>query len=158
MTLVNWIGGNVQVDGADSVDLRSETRIRLHRHRHGRRCHFHNTNHVHTTIVQTNVDGNVQIKNTVSDRGSVDVIDVVIGGDLQYQDNRYPLDASGNTIGGNLQLYDNDSSGGRLIINGNVITGDLDCVGNTAAGLPIAGNLFGTNTVGGQKTGQCVGN
>lgn len=71
---------------------------------------------------------------------------VVIGGNLQAQKNRRPVDIFGSEVGGNLQFFENF---GGLIFN-NLIVGNLQCEKNDPPPLG-AGNTAAA------KEGQCAG-
>ena len=91
----------------------------------------------------SSVAGSIQIK-----QGEAARIDGVrIDSDLQFDKNERRLVANNNTIGGNLQVFNNT---GGLSINANVIDGNLQCKENRPA--PIGGN----NTVRGNKEDQCA--
>ena len=116
------------------------------------------------TLVASNVRvvGNVQAENAarvvvrdasrvggsvqVVQGGAARVIGSSVNGDILYDDNRRALAALRNTIGGNLQAFQNT---GGVEIRGNRIDGNLQCKENDPA--PVGGN----NRVGGNKEDQC---
>jgi hypothetical protein len=111
------VDGNIQAEGAQSVNV------------------------VALQGVRSFVGGNIQIK-----QGGTALIDSVdIREDLQFEENRDPVGATSNEIGGNLQAYKN--TGGVFIMN-NRIAENLQCYDNNPA--PMGGN----NTAG-DKDGQC---
>jgi hypothetical protein len=111
------INGNIQAEGARSVRV------------------------VVLDGVRSFVGGNIQIK-----EGGTTLIDRVdIREDLQFEENRDPVGATRNEVGGNLQAYKN--TGGVFIIN-NRIAENLQCFDNN---LPPMG---GNNTAG-DKDGRC---
>ncbi len=108
-------------------------------------------------LMNTNVSGDVQIKNTLF---TVVIQGGIIKGNVQIEDNQvrtifdanFVVDAE---IGGNLQFSKNvagsSSSFGNLI-SGNTILGDLQCFDNT----PAPQNWWsGPNYVYGNQDGQC---
>jgi hypothetical protein len=113
------VDGNIQAEGAQSVNVAAL---------HG---------------VRSFVGGNIQIK-----QGGTALIDSVdIGEDLQFEENRDPVGATYNEVGGNLQAYKN--TGGVFIIN-NRIAENPQCFDNNPP--PMGGH----NTAG-DKDGQCEG-
>lgn len=89
------------------------------------------------------VGGSVQIVQG----GSAHVRATMINADLLYDDNKGPLSASDNNIGGNLQAFQNT---GGVAITDNVIDGNLTCKANVPA--PTGGG----NIVQGVKEDQCA--
>jgi hypothetical protein len=116
------------------------------------------------TLQATNVfvDGNVQAENAAQVNvldgsqveGSVQIVqsggarveNSAIDSDLYYDENTQSLTAIGNTIGGNLQAFQNT---GGVLVRGNVIDGNLQCKENVPA--PTGSN----NTVHGNAEDQC---
>jgi hypothetical protein len=93
-------------------------------------------------LESSRVGGSVQ----VVQGGGANVLDSIIDSDILYDSNNTYLRASRNTIGGNLQAFQNT---GGVEIRRNVIDGNLQCKTNNPA--PIGGN----NVVGGVKEDQC---
>jgi hypothetical protein len=93
-------------------------------------------------LESSRVGGSVQVVQS----GGVNVLDSFIDSDILYDRNNAYLRASRNTIGGNLQAFQNS---GGVEIRRNVIDGNLQCKTNNPA--PIGGN----NVVGGVKEDQC---
>jgi hypothetical protein len=79
--------------------------------------------------------------------GSSAVRDTRIDSDLKWESQRGPLDASGNTVGGNLQA---DENAGGLTVSANRLNGDLECEQNS----PPPGG--GGNAAVGNSAGQCA--
>jgi hypothetical protein len=103
------------------------------------------------------IDGNLQAHNLPAGGAGNQVCDSHITGNLQYQNSGTPVEigsgsptCTGNTIGGNVQFHNNDAQG---LISNNTINGNLQCQNNT----PPASGIAGSNTVGGQKQGECDG-
>jgi subtilase family serine protease len=103
------------------------------------------------------ISGNVQIQN---ETGASNVIcDSQISGNVQIQNDASQsvigtsaTCATGNTIGGNLQVQNNTVAGApAAVITGNTVQHDLQCQNNTQ---PPTGS---GNTVGGKEKGQCAG-
>lgn len=108
------------------------------------------------------VDGNIQAENAarvdvytgsfvggsiqIVQSGSANIYGVVIDSDLYFDDNELFLIAADNTIGGNLQAFQNT---GGISITGNTIGGNLQCKENFP---PPTG---GDNIVEGSKEDQC---
>lgn len=88
------------------------------------------------------IGGNIQIKQ--GQRAAIR--DVIIGGDLQFDENRGLIEASGNEIDGNLQAFKNT---GGLRLNGNVIEENMQCKENRPAPT-------GRNNIAGSKEDQCA--
>ena len=84
------------------------------------------------------VGGNIQIKQS----GAADIHGVDIHGELYFDDNDLFLNAANNTIGGNLQAFQN--TGGVSIIS-NTIGANLQCKENipppTGGGNIVDGNM-----------------
>jgi hypothetical protein len=113
------VDGNIQAEGARSVSV------------------------VGVNEERSFVGGNIQVK-----QGGTAFIDRVdIWADLQFEENRYPVSATHNAIGGNLQAYKN--TGGVIIIS-NQIAENLQCYDNNPP--PTGGN-----NIAGDKDGQCEG-
>ena len=111
------VDGNIQAEGARSVNV------------------------VVLYGVRSFVGGNIQIK-----KGGTALIDRVdIREDLQFEENRGPVSAKGNEIGGNLQAYKN--TGGVSIVK-NHIAENLQCFDNNPAPT-------GSGNTAGDKDGQC---
>jgi hypothetical protein len=89
------------------------------------------------------VGGSVQIKQS----GSAKISKVKITGDILFDDNANYLQATYNTVGGNIQVFQN--TGGVKIAN-NTVDGNLQCKENTPK--PTGGN----NIVHGNKEDQCA--
>lgn len=108
------------------------------------------------------VDGNIQAENAarvdvfaasfvggsiqIVQSGAADIQNVDIDSDLYFDDNDHFLNAADNTIGGNLQAFQN--TGGVSIV-GNTIGGNLQCKENVP---PPTG---GDNIVEGSMEDQC---
>jgi hypothetical protein len=120
------IRGSVQAEGASQVRLQQDL----------------------TTGRITRIIGNVQIKNTVAGLRST-ILDTRIGGSIQYEDNRAPLNIFGNDVNGDVQVFQNRST---VRIRDNTIDGNLQCKEN--APRPLNG---GGNVVGGNAEDQCRG-
>jgi hypothetical protein len=60
---------------------------------------------------------------------------------------------AGTTVGGVIQLSNNNTTGGAPLVAGNTVVGALRCNGN----VPAPVNLEIPNTVVGPRTGQCAG-
>jgi len=109
------------------------------------------------------VDGNIQAENAaqvnvytgsvvggsvqIVQSGAADIQGVAINSDLYFDDNSQYLNAANNTIGGNLQAFQN--TGGVSIV-GNTIDGNLQCLSNVPA--PTGGG----NIVYGSMEDQCA--
>ncbi len=109
------------------------------------------------------VDGNIQAENAarvnvypgsfvggsiqIVQSGSADIQGVQINSDLYFDDNDLYLNAADNTIGGNLQAFQNT---GGVSITGNTIDGNLQCKENYPA--PTGGG----NIVMGSMEDQCA--
>jgi 5'-nucleotidase len=79
-----------------------------------------------------------------------------VGGTLSVANSNASLiDLFSNSVGGNVLVQNNKTSGGANsdIVQANTIGGSLVCSGNTPA--PVNGGA--PNTAGGSKTGQCSG-
>src|SRR5262245_591758 len=98
------------------------------------------------------ISGNVSITGAT---GHVFLDDVTIGGNLNISDsNGIDIILLNSVIAGNALVQDNTLTDFlRFIIGGNKIAGNLVCGDN--AGTPGTGGEGMTNTVGGQKIGQC---
>jgi hypothetical protein len=96
-------------------------------------------------LVRTEVDGDVQLFELTSDKGSV-VQRSSVGGSVQLEDNRSPLSEVESFVGSDVQV--NANRGGAVIYL-NVIGGNLQCQSNVP---PPTG---GQNQVGGSKEDQC---
>ncbi|MFZ2062417.1 MAG: hypothetical protein WAU82_15510 [Candidatus Binatus sp.] len=101
------------------------------------------------------IDGNLQAHNLPAGGAGNQVCDSHITGNLQYQNSGTPVEigsgsptCTGNTIGGNVQFHNNNAQG---LISNNTINGNLQCQNDT----PPASGIAGSNTVGGQKQGEC---
>jgi len=101
------------------------------------------------------INGNLQAHNLPAGGAGNQVCDSVITGNLQYQNSGTPIEigsgsptCTGNTIGGNIQFHNNSAQG---LISDNTINTNLQCQNNT----PPASGIAGSNTVGGQKLGEC---
>jgi hypothetical protein len=76
-----------------------------------------------------------------------------IGGNINVQENSR-AEIFGNTVSGNVSAIGNNTGvNGGIAIVGNTISGNLICLNNTPE--PI--DFGSTNTVSGNKRGQCVG-
>jgi DNA-binding protein YbaB len=91
----------------------------------------------------SSVSGSIQIVQS----GAADIQGVDINSDLYFDDNDLFLNAANNTIGGNLQAFQNT---GGVSINGNTIGGNLQCKENVP---PPTG---GGNIVEGSTEDQCA--
>jgi hypothetical protein len=103
------------------------------------------------------IDGNLLIENLPAGGAENQVCDTHIIGNVQYQNSATPVEigsasatCAGNTIGGNVEFHNNDAQG---LISDNSITGNLQCHNDT----PAASGIADSNTVGGQKQGECAG-
>ena len=101
------------------------------------------------------IDGNLQAHNLPAGGAGNQVCDSVITGNLQYQNSGTPIEigsgsptCTGNAIGGNVQFHNNNGQG---LISNNTINSNLQCQNDT----PPASGIPGSNTVGGQKQGEC---
>jgi hypothetical protein len=101
------------------------------------------------------INGNLQAHNLPAGGAGNQVCDSVITGNLQYQNSETPIEigsssptCTGNTVGGNVQFHNNSAQG---LISNNTINGNLQCQNNT----PPASGIAGSNTVGGNKLGEC---
>ena len=101
------------------------------------------------------INGNLQAHNLPAGGAGNQVCDSVITGNLQYQNSETPIEigsgsptCTGNTIGGNVQFHNNSAQG---LISNNTINSNLQCQNDT----PPASGIAGSNTVGGQKLGEC---
>ncbi len=90
------------------------------------------------------VGGSIQIVQS----GEAAIQGVEIDSDLFFDDNNGLINAAYNTVGGNLQAFQN--TGGVSVI-GNVIDGNLQCLSNQPA--PVGGG----NIVQGNMEDQCAG-
>jgi hypothetical protein len=102
------------------------------------------------------VGGNVQIGNCTGPSGaSVARGPVTIDGNFHCHNNTAPCTADGVTIGGNVQVTNNEFNeadfGFANNVSNNTISGNLQCEGNDPAPFPYDGG----NTVAGNKLGQC---
>jgi hypothetical protein len=92
----------------------------------------------------------------INNHGGVNVFNATIGGNLSVSDNTVANVTSEvaavalDNVGGNAQV--NNNTNGIVIVGGNVIGGNLRCVGNSQQ--PSDDN-DGPNTVNGHKLGQC---
>jgi hypothetical protein len=130
-------------------------------------CTLNGTRVEGNIFVQTNatlhaydvhVDGNIQAENAarvnvydgsfvggsiqIVQSGASDIQAVEIDSDLYFDDNELFLNAANNTIGGNLQAFQNT---GGVSITGNTIGGNLQCKENvpppTGGGNVVEGNM-----------------
>ena len=120
------IKGSVQAEGATRVALQENP----------------NTGRI------TRVIGNVQLKNMVAGQRSA-ILDARIGGSIQYDSNRAPLNIFGNDVGGDVQVFQNTAI---VRIRDNTIDGNLQCKQNSPP--PVNG---GGNIVHGNAEDQCRG-
>jgi hypothetical protein len=100
------------------------------------------------TGTESFVNGDVQIKNTSGSLKSL-VNNSEIGGTVLLDDNQVPFDVFGNTVGADVQVFQNDAV---VRIRDNTIDGNLQCKENTPA--PVNG---GGNVVAGNAEDQCAG-
>jgi hypothetical protein len=107
-----------------------------------------------SSINGSNVGGNLVIQNLLTSAGPDQVCGTVVGNDLQSHNNAAAIvigspsaspSCAGNTIGGNLQVQNN---AGATQVSGNIVTGNLQCNGNTA--------ISGSANTAKQKQGQCA--
>lgn len=103
------------------------------------------------------INGNLQAHNLPAGGAGNQVCDSHITGNLQYQNSETPIEigsgsptCTGNTIGGNIQFHNNSAQG---LISDNSINGNLQCQNDT----PAASGIADSNTVVGQKQGECEG-
>jgi hypothetical protein len=108
--------GNIQTDGAERV-----------------------------RVSATTVNGDIQLTG-VNGTSRSEVVDSMIGGTLNIEDNTAQFVLEGNVVGSDLKANFN---GGGVNIQGNDIDGNLQCQGNDP---PPTG---GDNVVGGNKEDQC---
>ncbi|HEX9772508.1 MAG TPA: hypothetical protein VGA44_03505 [Steroidobacteraceae bacterium] len=108
--------GNIQAENADFVD-----------------------------VVDTDVNGDIQLDNLVGDASRVERS--TVGGSIQLKGNRSRLEVFGNDVIGDVQAFSNV---GGVVIADNVIDGNLQCKTNVP---PPAG---GNNRVAGNKEDQCA--
>lgn len=101
-----------------------------------------------TTGRDTEVNGDVQIKNTVAGLTSA-IVDATVGGTILLDDNDAPTNLFGNTVGSDVQVFQNSAV---VRIRDNTIDGNLQCKQNTPR--PTNG---GGNVVGGNAEDQCAG-
>jgi hypothetical protein len=111
------VDGNIQAEGARSVDV------------------------IVLDGVRSFVGGNIQIKQG----GTARIDSVDIREDLQFEENRNPVSAKGNEIGGNLQAYKNT---GGVTVRYNRIAENLQCFDNKPPPT-------GSGNTAGDKDGQC---
>jgi hypothetical protein len=78
-----FVGGNVQVQGADDGDF----------------------------IVASTIVGDVEIVDSVAGNFAFVIADNAIGGDVKFEKNVGPVAIAENTIAGNLQIYENNVEG-----------------------------------------------
>ena len=116
------------------------------------------------TLNDATVNGNVQVAQLLSNppaSGKNFICDSLINGNLQIQQSSSdsPWDigqtlpavsCSENTVKGNLQFQNNDAQG---LISNNSINGNLQCNNDT----PPASGIPGSNSVRGNKQGECLG-
>lgn len=92
----------------------------------------------------------------INNHAGVNVFSVTIGGNLSVSDNTVAdvsgeaAAVAGDNVGGNVQV--NNNTNGSVGVGGNVIGGNLRCMGNSQQ-PGDDGN--GPNTVSGHKLGQC---
>jgi hypothetical protein len=94
-------------------------------------------------VTDSTVGGSVQVKQG----GSADVTGTAVTGDIQYDQNARPLNASGNRVGGNVQVVGNRA---QASIFNNTIDGNLQCKENSPP--PVGGG----NLVHGSAEDQCA--
>ena len=101
------------------------------------------------------INGNLQAHNLPAGGAGNQICDSVVTGNLQYQNSETPVEigsgsptCTGNTIGGNVQFHNNSAQG---LISNNTINGNLQCQSDS----PAASGIAGSNTVGGNKLGEC---
>ena len=94
-------------------------------------------------VTDSTVGGSVQVKQG----GGADVTGTAVTGDIQYDQNARPLIASGNRVGGNVQVVGNRA---QASIFNNTIVGNLQCKENSPA--PVGGG----NLVHGSAEDQCA--
>ena len=79
-------------------------------------------NEVRGSVIWSEIDGNVQIK----ENGSSNTAQNVVGGDVQLEKNGADTRIRFNTIGGNCQAKDNELGGPGAPVFGNVVAGDAE--------------------------------
>jgi hypothetical protein len=103
-----------------------------------------------TAAAGISVAGNVEIERCTQTSGKRFTVGrVAIAGNFACHDNAAPCFAVSLTIGGDMLI--NRNSGSISYIEGNVIGGNLECVGNV--GVTDYGD---PNTVRGEKLGECA--
>ena len=93
---------------------------------------------------RSRIGGSIQ----VVQGGAAAISNSVIDGSIQLESNNRPLSVIGNTVGADVQAFQNS---GGVEISDNSIDGNLQCKSNTPA--PVGGG----NTVQGNKEDQCAG-
>jgi hypothetical protein len=106
------VGGNVDITGADDGDF----------------------------ITDSQIGGNLQIKESSAGTSAFAVNRTTIGGDLKFEKNSGPTDISNSRIDGDLQIFENALfENGDF--NGNEVGGNLQVFKNTGPGLKsVSGN------------------
>jgi hypothetical protein len=100
-------------------------------------------NAAQVVAVDATVGGSIQVKQG----GGADVTRTAVTGDIQYDHNAGPLNASRNRVGGNVQVVGNRA---RASIFSNTVDGNLQCKENSPA--PVGGG----NLVHGSAEDQCA--
>jgi hypothetical protein len=117
------------------------------------RCNLSCENNGNACVLDgAEIGGNARFINNQA----VNVFNATIGGNLSVSDNKSAnatdevAAVAGDNVGGNVAI--NNNATGIVIVGGNVIGGNLRCVGNSQQ--PNDDNN-GPNTVNGHKLGQC---
>lgn len=98
---------------------------------------------------EARVNGDIQIKNSGGTTLPSRIQDVQVGGTILLDDNQVPHDVIGNTVTGDVQVFQND----RVVrIGSNTINGNLQCKENVPAPTDLGGNV-----VQGNDEDQCEG-
>ena len=99
-------------------------------------------------ITDTEIRGNLLIKENTNDEDSIVIIDNILRGDVTLEKNTAStIEISGNVMEVSLLLKDNN---GQITLEGNTITLDLECSGNSLDPL-------GNSDAGKSKKDQCAG-
>jgi hypothetical protein len=173
------VTGNVQVGKGANLNVGFSTgqTVTIGGNVQANQCGFVNLVPVLTGAIS--VGGNVQIRNctfesgynavegtlTISgnfacdnNSGACFALSGSVRGNVQVDDNTAGSGpgafVQGNNVGGNVQVDNNSASGGaNNFVSGNTIGGNLQCARNTPG---VTDNSV-TNTVAGNKQGQCAG-
>ncbi len=132
------VKGNVLVQSNGALTVRNKARIEGNIQADGG---------LYVRVLESaRVGGDIQLKG-LSGQGSSYVKNSTVGGNLQMENNRIPLQAEHNFIDGDLQAFSNT---GGVTIRFNTIDGNLQCKSNRPA--PTGGH----NRVAGNKEDQCA--